>query len=77
MGSTENRQVGNLQVDPVFHEFVENELLPSIGLDSARFWHGLESLVEDLTPTNRELLARRDSFQAQIDEWHKARQGVS
>jgi len=75
VGSTENRRVGNLQVDPVFHGFVEDELLPAIGFDSARFWGGLESLIEDLTPTNRELLATRDTLQAQIDEWHIARQG--
>jgi len=75
LGSTENRQVGNLQVDPVFHDFVEDELLPAIRFDSTRFWGGLESLIEDLTPTNRELLATRDTLQAQIDEWHIARQG--
>ncbi len=74
LGSTENRQVGNLQVDPVFHDFVEDELLPAIGFDSTRFWGGLESLIDDLTPTNRELLATRDTLQAQIDEWHIARQ---
>ena len=74
MGSTENRQVGNLQVDPVFHDFVEDELLPAIRFDSTRFWGGLESLIEGLTPTNRELLATRDTLQAQIDEWHIARQ---
>ena len=75
MGSTENRQVGNLQVNPVFHDFVEGELLPAIDFDSARFWGGLESLITDLTSTNRELLATRDTLQAQIDEWHIARQG--
>ena len=75
MGSTENRQVGNLQVDPVFHDFVEDELLPAIDFNSARFWGGLESLITDLTPTNRELLARRDALQLQIDDWHIARQG--
>ena len=75
MGSTENRQVGNLQVDPVFHDFVESELLPAIDFDSARFWRDLESLLEDLTPANRDLLARRDALQAQIDAWHIARDG--
>jgi malate synthase len=77
VGSTENRQVGNLQVDPVFHEFVENELLPAIAFDSTRFWGGLEAIITDLTPTNRELLATRDTLQTQIDEWHIARQGES
>ena len=74
LGSTENRKVGNLRVDPVFHDFVEDELLPAIRFDSTGFWGGLESLIDDLTPTNRELLATRDTLQAQIDEWHIARQ---
>ena len=71
-----NRQlVGTLLVDPVFLGFVEDELLPAVGIDSSTFWQGFESLIDDLTPTNRELLATRDKLQAQIDEWHKARSG--
>ena len=73
MASRKNRQVGNLQVDPVFHAFIEQELLPAIGIDTSSFWSGLESLIDDLTPVNRELLARRDALQEQIDAWHKAR----
>ena len=47
--------------------------MPAINLDPANFWQGLESLINDLTPTNRELLAVRDDLQAQIDQWHIAR----
>ncbi|MDH3274437.1 MAG: malate synthase G [Gammaproteobacteria bacterium] len=67
--------VGSLLVDSVFFRFVEDELLPAIGIESSTFWRGLESLIDDLTPTNRALLATRDNLQAQIDEWHKARSG--
>ena len=69
------RSVGTLRVDSIFLRFVEDELLPAIGIESSEFWQGLESLIDDLTPTNRSLLATRDKLQAQIDEWHKARQG--
>ena len=68
--------VGGLRVDPVFHSFVETELLPAIGFDSALFWGGVEAIVNDLTPENRDLLKIRDEFQAKIDKWHKARQGA-
>jgi len=49
--------------------------LPAINLDPPNFWQGLESLIDDLTPTNRDLLAVRDDLQAQIDQWHIARAG--
>jgi len=71
--SGSQRAVGGLTVDPVFYRFVEDELLPAIGFDSRRFWQGLESLIEDLTPINRELLQRRDELQQQIDDWHTSR----
>ena len=54
---------------------MEGELLPAINLEPAAFWRGLESLIDDLTPTNRDLLAVRDDLQAQIDQWHIGRAG--
>ena len=61
---------GGLQVAGVLHRFVETEALPGTGLDSATFWDGFGSLVRDLAPRNRALLARRDALQASIDAWH-------
>jgi malate synthase len=70
MASTEHVQVGNLSVDRGFRAFIEHEVLPAIGLDADGFWRDLGSLVEDLTPVNRELLRVRDAMQQQIDDWH-------
>ncbi len=67
--------VGTLSVDPLFHHFVADELLPATGIDEARFWGALEAVVNDLTEENRALLARRDLLQQQIDEWHGAHLG--
>ncbi len=64
-----------LTVSVELHDFVERELLPKIGFKPSEFWQGLESIVHDLTPTNRALLRRRDQLQAKIDDWHKARRG--
>ena len=75
MASSDNKQIGSLQVDSVFHAFVAEELLPATGLDADQFWADLEALIDDLTPINRDLLAKRDALQAKIDEWHKARSG--
>jgi malate synthase len=71
--SASRQAVGSLRVDTVFLSFVEDELLPAIGFDSNEFWRGLESLIDDLTPTNRALLATRDKLQAKIDAWHRSK----
>ncbi len=83
MGRMENTQVprgiriGGLCIDPVFFRFVEEELLAEIEFEAATFWNGLESIVDELTPLNRQLLEIRDDLQAQIDQWHKDRAGES
>ena len=67
--------VGGLTVDGEFFRFVEDELLPLTDLAPGDFWSGLESLIDDLTPINRDLLRVRDEIQFKIDEWHRAHQG--
>ncbi|NND44388.1 MAG: malate synthase G, partial [Xanthomonadales bacterium] len=64
-----------LSVHPAFLAFVEQELLPAAGLEAEPFWRGLEALLADLAPRNRELLARRAQLQEQIDAWHRERSG--
>ena len=75
MSHTKRISAGALQVAPVFHDFVERELLPAIGFDSAAFWSGVGAIIDDLSPVNRDLLAIRDDLQTKIDEYHKARRG--
>ena len=66
---------GALTIAPVFARFIEDELLPAIGMSPADFWAGLESIVSDLSPLNRALLDKRDAIQQAIDDWHQARAG--
>ena len=71
----DRKREGGLRVARVFHDFVEQELLPEIGFKSDEFWQGLEAMVASLTPTNRALLARRDELQHAIDAWHVSHPG--
>ena len=71
----EMRREGRLRVEPTLHDFMNDEALPGTGVAPERFWAGLDSIVHDLAPRNRELLARRDSLQAAIDSWHAGRRG--
>ncbi len=65
--------IGGLSIDALFHDFVATRLLPAIGVDGTAFWHGVESILNDLTPVNRELLDKRNELQAKIDDWHLSR----
>ncbi|SQH76796.1 malate synthase G [Shewanella benthica] len=67
---TSRIQVGNLQVATSLLKLVNEQILPGTDISSARFWSSLESIIDDLTPKNRALLARRDELQVQIDQWH-------
>jgi len=67
--------VGRLQVASALYEFVNQQVLPGSGIDSAPFWAGFESIVADLAPKNQALLAERERLQAELDRWHRAHPG--
>ena len=62
-----------MKVHPAFRDFVENELLPDLGIDATQFWASLESIVTELTAENESLLHQRDGLQQRIDEYHGGR----
>ncbi|WP_274650290.1 malate synthase G [Paenibacillus humicola] len=64
------KQIGNLQVAETLYDFIHSAALPGTELDEERFWADFERLIADLGPRNKELLAKRDELQKQIDEWH-------
>jgi malate synthase len=63
--------VGNLRVDSLFYRFINSEVLPGTEVDQESFWSNFEALIQDLTPKNKALLAKRDEIQVQVNEWHK------
>lgn len=62
--------VSNLHVAQCLHEFVENEVLPELDIESHQFWLDFSNVIYDLIPINKQLLRTRDSLQSQIDQWH-------
>jgi malate synthase len=70
---TDRVATGNLRVARVLYDFINDEALPGTDIDPDAFWSGVDKVVTDLGPRNRELLARRDELQAQIDRWHRQR----
>lgn len=70
-----NQDPTKLVVDPALSRFVETELLPDLDIEAKQFWSDFSSLVDALTPENRELLAIRDELQQKIDAYHRDRLG--
>jgi malate synthase len=68
-------QVGGLQVADELKSLVDNNICPGTGIEPAAFWASMESVLVDLTPKNKALLAKRDDLQAKIDSYHKERAG--
>ena len=66
---------GGLQVARVLHELIEQRVLPGTGVESEKFWSGVEAILGEFASRNRALLVKRDELQASIDAWHRERAG--
>ncbi len=64
-----------LQIATPLYRFIEDEVLPGTGVQSAKFWSGFDAIVHDLAPRNIALLAERDRLQTELDSWHKSHPG--
>jgi malate synthase len=64
-------KIGNLQVADILYHFINEDALPGTGLNREQFWTDFESLLDDLTPRNNQLLTLRDNIQHQINAWHR------
>lgn len=49
--------------------FVEERVLPDLGIAAEAFWAGAAAIFTRFAPENRALLAKRDQLQDQIDAW--------
>ncbi len=63
-------QKGGLQIALSLYNLVNDEILSGTDVEADQFWSQLETILDDLTPRNQALLAKRDEFQEKIDTWH-------
>ncbi|MEL6818724.1 MAG: malate synthase G [Pseudomonadota bacterium] len=61
-----------LQVDQGLEAFITGTAMAGTGVDADDFWRAFSEIVHDLAPKNKALLEKRESLQAQLDDWHKA-----
>ena len=67
--------VGELKVNEELHRLVRDEIAPGTGVDPEAFWISLSQIVQDLASKNRQLLAKRNDLQKQIDDWSRVKRG--
>ncbi|MCB5203973.1 malate synthase G [Neorhizobium sp. T786] len=60
-----------LAIDKLLHDFLVQEAIPGTGVDVERFFSQFATIVHDLAPKNRALLAKRDAMQVKLDDWYR------
>ena len=68
-------EFSGLQVDKQLADFVETEAIIGTDVSSAEFWQACAHVLNEHRDTNKALLEKRETLQARIDAWHKARKG--
>ena len=72
---TKRTKTYDLQVATELYNFINQEVLPGVGVDQSTFWEGFSGIVTELAPKNLALLAERDRLQKELDTWHRANPG--
>ena len=72
---TKRVSIANMQVAQSLYNFIESKVLPGTDINSKKFWLGFSSLVSELSPKNKSLLATRQHLQEEINQYHLAHQG--
>lgn len=72
---TKRVSIADMQVAQSLYNFIESKVLPGTDINSEKFWLGFSSLVSELSPKNKSLLATRQHLQEEINQYHLAHQG--
>ncbi len=75
MTLTNRTRIHGLEVDAALKRFIDEQVLPTVGVDMAKFWQGFDAIVRELSPKNAALLAERDRLQFELDGWHRSHPG--
>ncbi len=69
------KNINNLKISENLLHFVNNELLKDTEITPEKFWSGLDKIVHELAPKNKELLRIRENLQEKINKWHRENKG--
>ena len=72
---TERVTISGLQIDSELVDFVANEAVKGVDVSAEQFLQACASVLTAHKQRNKDLLAKREKLQSQIDAWHKERHG--
>jgi malate synthase len=72
---TSRTTVHGLEVDTALKRFIDEQVLPTVGVAQDKFWQGFDQIVKDLGPKNAALLTERDRLKSEMDAWHRKNPG--
>ncbi|MGJ8662225.1 MAG: malate synthase G [Marinicella sp.] len=58
-----------LKVDTLLASFIDQEVLPELDLTTNQFWQSFSDIINELGPINQQLLKKRSTLQANLDQW--------
>ena len=67
----------SLQVASALADLLEREILGELSLSASEFWKGVEEVLEEFTPRNEDLLARRKALRKKLDQHYQERCGTT
>jgi len=73
--TTTKSSSSSLVISKDLKDFLENEVLIGLNISKDHFWSSFETIVNEFSPRNKDLLQKRDDIQAKIDTWHIDRKG--
>ena len=66
----ERIQHSGLQIAKPIYQLVNDQICPGTGIEPDQFWPAFAKIINHFAPSNRQLLEKRETLQAQIDSWH-------
>ncbi|SDO40063.1 malate synthase G [Phyllobacterium sp. OV277] len=73
---SERIEINGLKVAKELYDFVVNEAIAGTSVNADAFFEGLAAIVDDLSPKNRALLAKRDAFQEKLDAFYREKRST-
>ncbi|MBA8899311.1 malate synthase G [Phyllobacterium sp. P30BS-XVII] len=73
---SERIEINGLKVAKELYDFVASEAIAGTSVNADAFFEGLAAIVDDLSPKNRALLAKRDAFQEKLDAFYREKRNT-
>jgi len=75
VNDSQHDQESTLEISSEIKNVLEDEILPGLDISAEEFWISFEKIIDDFSPRNKALLAKREEIQTLIDEWHISKKG--